>query len=130
MYNVSGNKELPGLGGTEAAQRLDQRQRASASQRGQQQPNTTDFYVPGAPSLDQNQSVLSNDLLYLNEPPPSRPDGRIGKKSQKDIKAQPDGSQLRKVYGNVNELSGMDLKKKRSNMSPHQSAFAGRPESS
>lgn len=91
---------------------------------------TTDFYVPGAPSLDQNQSLLSQDFAYLNDNLATRPGAKAGKKGQKDMRGLPDGNQLRKVYGNINEISGLEQKKKRQNLSPHQASSGARPESS
>ena len=123
MADTSGNKDLHGIRGTEQREYIDdadpqgnrleaykQRHQGDVSsiKRGQQAPGTTDFYVPGLPSQDQNQSLLSQDFVYLNDNLAPRPGAKAGKKSQKDLKGQPDGNQLRKVYGNINDISGFE----------------------
>ena len=145
MADTSGNKDLHGIRGTSQKEYIDdadpqgnrleaykQRHQGDVSsiKRGQQAPGTTDFYVPGLPSQDQNQSLLSQDFVYLNDNLAPRPGAKAGKKSQKDLKGQPDGNQLRKVYGNINDISGFEQKKKRTNLSPNQSSSGIRPESS
>ena len=140
MADASGNQDLHGIRGASQkdhlddtspqGNRLDAQKQISSVRRGQQHPATTDFYVPGAPSLDQNQSLISQDFAYLNDNLATRPGAKAGKKSQKDMKGQPDGNQLRKVYGNINDISGFGQKNKRSNLSPNQSSSGIRPESS
>ena len=96
MADASGNKDLHGARGASQKEyiddasgqgnRLDAQKQTSSVRRGQQHPATTDFYVPGVPSQDQNQSLLSQDFVYLNDNLATRPGVKVGKKGQKDMK--------------------------------------------
>ena len=96
MADASGNKDLQGIRGASQkdyiddispqGNRLDAQKQTSSVRRGQQHPTTTDFYVPGVPSQDQNQSLLSQDFVYLNDNLATRPAAKVGKKGQKDVK--------------------------------------------
>ena len=115
VANVSGNKDLDGIRGTsqkefidDAAHKQKHQGDGTSLRRGQPPPATADFYATRQISQDQNQSLLSQDFVYLNENLAPRPGPKVGKKSQKDAKGFSESNQLRKVYGNSNNLSGFD----------------------
>ena len=123
MVNASGNKDLDGIRGTSQKELIDdtdpkgnrfeahkQKHQSDGTsvRRGQPPPTTTDFYAPRQISQDQNQSLLSQDFVYLNDNLAPRPGTKVGKKSQKDLKGFSEVNQLRKVYGNSNNISGFE----------------------
>ena len=123
MVNASGNKDLDGIRGASQKELMGdtdptgnrfgahvQKQQSDGTsvRRGQPPPTTTDFYAARQISEGQNQSLLSQDFVYLNDNLAPRPGTKVGKKSQKDLKGFSEINQLRKVYGNSNNISGFD----------------------
>jgi len=87
--NASGNKDLDGMRALQQigpgqeliddadpqGNRLDlkNRQQSDVSSAKRGHPTTTDFYVPKYTPQDQNQSLLSQDFVYLNDNIAPRP---------------------------------------------------------